>query len=356
MELLNALLAGFFFWLLDFRFRRNAASRARQWGGELLTTATADSWGYWRLGCVLLLLALAALIGLVVMTFFSFERRAPLWIHLCIAVLLWMTLRCMIAFRRRRVTLEVRRHGLVHTLANGWPDWFVFTPWQEIEHAVWEAAPGRLAIEGAEAAQWIAVSPGQKDAVTAALGRFTPVYDHDDVLLAQPEPSDASEALPPSPRGHRFQFDLQVLLILVVVVACLANWGSLRYRYLHTRQQTVTRLQLLGAEVGTWDNENIWGVNFSRCPSKANDADLASLVPHEELRWVVLAGSRVTDAGLARLEGLKQLRSVDLTGTAVTAAGAEKLHRALPKATIWYGFTFFPIRLKPLEPDKPESQ
>jgi hypothetical protein len=68
--------------------------------------------------------------------------------------------------------------------------------------------------------------------------------------------------------------------------------------------------------------------------TRVTDAGLAHLAALARLRELGLGATRITDAGLAHLKGLAALRRLNLFGTRVTAAGVEELRRALPAVDV----------------------
>ena len=195
------------------------------------------------------------------------------------------------------------------------------------------------------------IGPPQRAALTAALGRFVPVYDRHGVLLAEPVERTETE-LPlwrkqtydPAP----FQFDLQSLLILTVAVACAASCYSIHYRRLKPQWDAIARLESLGARMEYFDSR-VWEVDLSTCTKKPTDDDLALLEPLAELYYVDLSGAPVTDAGLRHLKGLKKLRIVVVTNTRITSQGIKELKLALPDVAV----TVRPPSVAPPVPPRP---
>jgi hypothetical protein len=206
------------------------------------------------------------------------------------------------------------------------------------------------------------VARGQKEALTAALARFAPVYDTDGTLLAGPEQTSELPAASPSSRTHyrwRFQFDLQTLMLFVVVVSCIASCYGMHYRRLQPQREAVAKLAVLHPDV-TDISDVVVMLDFSKCSKMPTDADLTLLAPLEDLSHLNLSDTPVTDAGLARLKplvrldslwlsgplitdagvthlkGLKSLRSLGLRNTQVTPAGLAELLASLPELEIFY--------------------
>ena len=179
----------------------------------------------------------------------------------------------------------------------------------------------------------------QKDAATAVLARFVQVFDHDGTLLAGPSQAElVARRQKPAPRCTRtwLQFNLQSMLLLVVVVSCTASCYGIHYRRLQPQYGSVARLEVFSPAIGYFGNV-AYNVDFSKCVKKPTDDDLACLASLDQLSFLDLSGSPITDAGLEHLRRLRNLTYVNCTDTKVTAKGAEELHRILPNAAILYG-------------------
>ncbi len=241
-------------------------------------------------------------------------------------------------------SMELRERGILFG-----PQTFKFASWNEVAEWRWFQPKSILGI----AMCWgiprfrkntrltlveNSIAPGQKEAVTAIVGRFIAVYDRDATLLAKPEETVMPATPATTSRRSRFlhQFDLQSLLLLVVVVGCFAGLYGIHYRRVQPQHAAMNRLAAF-APVADAVNGVPWGLNFSNCVKKPTDDDLALLKPLTDLCLLDLSGSPITDAGLKHLEGLKYLAYITLTDTAVTADGAARLQQTLPNASISYG-------------------
>lgn len=71
-------------------------------------------------------------------------------------------------------------------------------------------------------------------------------------------------------------------------------------------------------------------------PEAFTDAEAKQLSVLTEIKWLVLMDTKLTDTGLKHLGTLKKLERLDVEGSPVTEAGVQGLHRALPKARIFY--------------------
>jgi hypothetical protein len=326
MELLCALLAGFFFWLLRVHWFRTARAQAREAAGPLLLEVEIRT----PFRSMSLILAAIYLLSIPLFAYCARDNPTGLafMMYAVIAMYLSMSLSDVSRFCRR-TRLEVREHGLLH--GGLW-----LMAWSDVVSCKWASNPEKLLVQLRFSRAEMPVSREQTDALTGVLGRFVPVYDAEGALLTKPPavPRPA-EVAPPRRRSRRYllQFDLQFLLLLTVVVACAASCYGIRHRRMKPQWDSLARLETFHARIDR-DGDKVWEVDFSNCTNKPTDDDLIWLESLDELHRVDLSGAPVTDAGLAHLKGLKSLRWVDLTNTRVTARGVEELQRALPGAHI----------------------
>ena len=359
MELLCALLTGFFLWLLVYQWRRKSITRWRHLAGGHLCTAESTRprrvrWAFFAYFSFMLLGHVASAV--------FWHTRSNLESQFGVAGVFTLVLLLGIPVTRN-IALEVREHGVfcgkvgdrVSTRR------LHFVPWNLIAACQWvpksfgvisrfDNVLNRLTIAQE------AVPLEEKTAVTAALGQFVPVYDHDGVLLAEP---DAEHRVarwihwrdldrPP------FQFDLQTMLLLVVVVACAASLAGIRYR--SPEHQAVMKLEAFDPKIDYYGRDDIYELDFSSCANKPTDDNLVYLEPLSELAILDLSGAPITDAGLAHLKGLKNLRHLNLTNTGVTDRGMADLRRALPDANIGKQVLWVPPNLVPLAPTPPKGK
>ena len=355
MELLCALLAGFFFWLLVFHWLNVAQTGACEKAGPLLLKVGR--------GPLVLTILMVALVALQAGNALYFRTATPrsdnlpaalIFTTYFLAALNLFIILCAAGFfiNFYRFGLEVREYGLLLGRAR-------FVPWSNVRVCKWPRPKRlRIHIHFRGPIRWTVRE--QAEAVTAVLGRFVPVYDARGALLAQPAVGEwPAEIAPPRQISRRYllQFDLQCMLLLTVVVACAASCYGIRYRRLKPQWDAVARLETFGPVI-RWAGNSVWGVDFSGCKHAPTDDDLLYLEPlgnlssvtlsgapvtdkgliHlrglKELKWLDLSGTLVTDAGLAHLTGLGSLSSVNLMNTGVTAKGVEDLKRAMPKVSI----------------------
>ena len=337
MELFCALLTGFFLWLFVYHWRRKSMARLRKLAGELVVkTEIARPW-QWRLALFvyLLLCWLWSVDSAVVRDWGS----TSLGFHFGIAVLFALVLILGSALRAT-IAFEVRAKGILCGKRgySGWAGKPSLTPWNQISAYQWVpksfGSLGRLDdTHGRFTVGVDAIAAEQEEALTAAIGQFVPVYDHDGTLLAKPEQDRGDlEHVPwQSLDIPRFQFNLQTMLLAVVGVACAASLCGLHYFSPH--YQALVKLEAFGPEIH-YVKDDVWGLDFSACRNKPTDDDLVNVATFVELKVLDLSGSPITDAGLAHLKGLKNLDSVMLANTGVTSKGMKDLKLALPNVGI----------------------
>jgi hypothetical protein len=362
MELFTALLTGFFAWLWLFHFQRGRRTRAREAAGLLLMEVKVAPrvlrtlrWTKFWLVVIVLINPGAKIAMLYYMhashpsTFPNILRLLPYSFSNYLAAAGYLAI-CLLIFlptTPSRIAFEIRELGILHVAGA-----VRFLPWKGIEQCRWFRAKTRLG-------RWFGwgqpraykrscftaveerIADGQKAAVTAELSRFAPVYDCGGALLAEPSEADvAARAVLPSAEPSRFllQFDLQSLMLLVVVVSCGASCYGIHLRRLQPQWDAFAHFQSFQPSITDWSGMPV-GLDFSKCANKPTNSDLAHLEPLEELRSLDLSGAPITDAGLVHLTKLKRLDYITLTDTAVTAQGAAELSRALPEADIFFGRT-----------------
>jgi hypothetical protein len=367
MALLCALLTGFFLWLLMFRWQRSWRARVREDAGPLLLQVKpapgivrACRWATWFYkGFVLCLVA-----AFIAMFYYANTRISPFFPALLsmfsyyffsyLVIGMWAAI-LLLTFTAPgyRGGMEVRGHGIL--VAN-----LRLRPWSEISECRWFSTKpllgttlctSRLFVRSRIMLFETRMAAGQKEAITAALARFVPVYDHYGTLLAEPTPADlAAKAAQPAHvrRRYAFQFDLQSLLLLAVVVSCAASCYGVHCRRLRPQLRAVEQLEAFSPSVYLFGSIP-YSLDYSKCAKKPTDDDLACLEALNQLNDVDLSGSPITDAGIEHLKGLPYLRHINCLGTEVTAQGAEELSRRFPNATVIYGPAKNPVLLKPAD-------
>lgn len=355
MGLLTALLAGFFWWLLGFRLWRSRRRRACETAGPLLLAVKAPRSLVITARIARAFAGLSALAVLVAVGWvfpamlerlpFPIPTRAVFLWDIYAGFLLAGLLTVVVPMGRHAFLIEIREFGILRGFAMA-----AFTPWNEISEVRWFSVRRvfgvclcwgipRLCVHSRLTIVEHRIAPEQKETMTAVLGRFVPVFDHDGTLLATPAQAGERTIVRSSwwaRNRWRFQYDLQSLLLLAVVVSCLASCYGIHNRRLLPERQAIAHFASLGAQI-----TDLWGtplaIDFSMCPTKPTDADMVYFEPFEKLWMLDLSGAPITDAGIEHLKRFRRLGSVDLTDTAVTTKGAEELGRALPQADIFYG-------------------
>jgi len=369
MELFCALLAGFFFWLWAFHLQRSRRARAREVAGPLLLQVKSAAsirrtffWMRW-IGVILIVATVAMKVAILLWL----AAKSPMMPNLvsigsysfapffAIAAYFAILLSLAVPAGRFDIALEIREHGILQGY-----QLIKFTPWNKIAECRWFSPKTFWGVslcwwmpKPFKRSRWTIVekriAADQKDAVTATLARFAPVYNYHGDLLAEPNEADlAARTARPALQCDRFawQFNLQSLLLLVVAVSCAASCYGIHYRRLQPYREAVARLSAFQPVIQSIADVPIM-LDFSKCTNKPADGDLVYLEPLGELWMLDLSGAAVTDAGIGHLKGLRRLTSIWLTDTQVTSKGAEELHRALPNAAISYGPSKKPVTIVP---------
>lgn len=338
MELFCALLTGVFLWLFLFHWHHAALARARDVAGPLLIEVTpalhsvqAGRPGRLRTVRILAVLFVFAWLGGIVLPSFRLD--------VLIACITAGFLELVFPPVWKNAPLELRDLGVIRRRQGheSPPGTIAFTPWEELAGCKWcETLPDRYLHARFLLLERSHLSTAQVETVTAAVGRRVPVFDVDGKLLAEPDasirPRDA--LLPPQGSRHlRFQFNLQSLMLLMVVVSCAASCWGVHDRSLQPQREALAQLGAFRPMV-VYDGDNVWWVKFNTCKLKPGDSDLIHLQRLRDLKVLDLVGAPVSDAGLRQLYPIKTLIQVSLSNTQVTQQGVEDLKRALPNASI----------------------
>jgi hypothetical protein len=352
MELLCSLLTGFFFWLLVFHWRRRSIARMRRLAGKLLCSAESarTRWVRWAIFAYFAIGLFWNVIGVILGRSFVLADQFSCAAVFAVVLMLGLPL-------TRNIALEVRERGVFCGRVGDRVSMsrLHFVPWNQIATCQWVVRSYGVVSRFDDARNCLsiaqdAISPEQKRAITAAVGQFVVVYDHDGTLLTEPDAAHlrAKWIAWRDLDSPRFQFDLQTLLLLAIVVACTANLFGLRYR--NPEYQAMRKLEAFQPAVVYGPDDHVLELDFSACVNKPIDEDLVNLEPLAELRRLDLAGAPVTDAGLTHLSGLKALYYVNLANTGVTDEGIKRLRQALPGANIGKRVLWMPPGLVPLAP------
>jgi hypothetical protein len=341
MELLSALLAGFFLWVFLYHWHHSALGRAREAAGALLIEAPAAAnvvGTTRRQGIAAGAVMLALFLLLFLHCFRSSSYNSSFTEDILPGIFLWSALSTAVPTYRKDVPIEVREQGVVRRKQSyeNRPGLLVFTPWSEIAGCKWYDELPKHYVHTRFLLLERSIPTGDVDLITAVVGRFVPVFDPDGKLIAGPvSAGEAVSAAKSDESGHRLglQFNLQSLMLLMVVASCIFSCYGIRYRRLEPQRAAATKLGPFSPQI-QYIGDDMWSLDFSGCKNKPTDDDLACLEPIIGLRSLNLSGAPVTDAGLEHLRGLKNLYHVDLTNTRVTTKGAAELQRALPDAYI----------------------
>ena len=342
MELFCSLLTGFFLWLFFYHWHHTALARARELGGGLLIEVRAAGefirkarkrrrWA----GVTTFMFALVILLHHLPGTP-SADLRG-----LMTAVMTWSILGMLVPTHRIDAPLELRERGVVRRKQSyeNYPGRLTFTPWDHVVGCKWlETLPDHYLYTRFLLLESDGLSAAEIEAITAVAARFVSVTT-DGRLLSDPEPTvkpgDADWGGPTTP-AWRFQFNLQSLLLLMVVVSCAASCYGIHYRRLQPQREAVAQLQAFGAKVDCL-GEIVYSVDFKTSATKPGDDDLVHLERLQDLSSLDLDGSPITDNGLKYLYPIKTLRTVSLWNTKVTQKGVDDLQRALPHVHIgWF--------------------
>ncbi len=356
MELFCALLTGFFLWLFVYHWRRKSIERMRQLAGDLLFMAgsTRPRRVRWTLfiylSVILLINVVGVLAGPLLNAHVTFDLGGQCGLAVTFAAVLALGIPAT-----RNIALEVREHGVLCQKVGSFVPTgrLYFVPWNQIAACQWVRKSFGVISKFDDVHNSLTIAQNcvpseQKHGVTIAIGQFVVVYNYDGYLLAEP----GDEARKTKWISHQsldhppLQFNLQTMLLLVVVVACFANLVGLHYR--NPKTQAIRRLGTLDPAISFNGDDEVWKIDFSGCVKKPTDDDLVYLEPLSELEFLDLGGAPITDAGLMHLKGLKKLTHLNLANTGVTEKGMEDLWRWLPKTSIAKRVQWIPPNMEPI--------
>ncbi|MFZ1935038.1 MAG: hypothetical protein WCB27_05015 [Thermoguttaceae bacterium] len=253
MELFCALLTGFFWWLFLYHWHHSELVRAREAAGALLIEVRvaasvireARRQHRFHIGKLMLFAAeVWFILQASEMFFLRVFDRTPA-IDVLVAVITCISLETAFPLFRKDALLELREHGVIlrEKIYEDCPLELTLTPWAEITGCNWyKKAPAYHVHTKHLALESDGLLPGEVAAVTAVVGRFVPVYDSRGRLLAEPESAETNTAARnPSIGGWKFQFTLQSLLLLMVLVSCAASCFGMHYRRLQSQRDAVAK-------------------------------------------------------------------------------------------------------------------
>jgi hypothetical protein len=342
MELFCALLTGFFLWLFLFHWRYSARERARRLAGALLIERRPTDRVVHKTRQMRIVYSALTLLAFLWLWYFVIRRSSwTFQFDIIVAVFSFAILKELFPSFRRDAPVELRENGVVRCAQSyeNRPGCLAFTPWDEIAGCKWcDGLPKHYIRTRHLLLERNGLTQAEVDAITAVAKRFVRIFDADGKLLAGPEPAVETSDAPLRPQrsgGLRFQFSLQSLMLLMVVVSCAASCYGIRDRRIQPQLEAASKLETFHPR-RTVLFDNVKLLDFSACATKPTDDDLASLEPLVELEDLDLTGATVTDAGLRHLYPLKRLEFVTLRDTRVTKKGVDELKRALPHTNVYW--------------------
>ena len=332
MESFAALLTGVLMAVFGWHLAVGVRGEAKKTGGTLLGTLpqrrpTILQVFWWIVGSLwLLAVALGFAFGMMtdvvpslVMLYSGF---IPLW-------------GVLVAHLRSR-DLELRECGLILPRRRR-----PFVPWKDVFYLQRRECGRELLVRCVEGDVTLKTDPAQVEAVLPLLLPRVRVRDETGKMVNR-DRELLNVDVPQENPASRYQFRLQTLLLLMVVVsAVFAGQGiHLRARQKEEaaqarREAALAKYQRFGPAVNRIFH-SVWSLDFSQCETSPADDDLVYVKDLPDLQYLNLSGSRITDAGLVHLESLKQLRHVWLSRTQVTDDGVRKLREALPDTKIYH--------------------
>jgi hypothetical protein len=341
MALFCALLAGFFLWVLLRHWQYATLTRARESAGPLLIEVKAGRKVRQKAQMPRIPFAIAMTLMWLWIAYlqFSLPNHSRTLVEDFVLGCNFFTV-LVIAFPhfRRDLPLQLRERGVLRRQQSyeQRPGRLTFTPWEEIVAYKWcEELPQHYVQTQHLLLESGSLSPAEIEAVTKVAARFVPVCDDEGRLMAAPEAWNQTPRATGGKRGDelKFQFTLQTLLLLTVVVSCAASCYGIHYRHSQPQEEAVAQLGRPGLQF-SHRGDDVSEVDFSTCAVKPSDNDLAQLARLPNLDHLNLEGTPITDAGLKHLYSLKKLRYIRLSNTKITRKGLDDLEKALPNAGI----------------------
>ena len=185
-------------------------------------------------------------------------------------------------------TIELRRRGLVVSQGLG-PS---FTAWSRVKYGRWSSVSGRLQFQLRFGRAEFDVSEGKKEATLAVLRSLVEIRD-DAGCIVNPE-FHAEESAGESDTKiatRRFQFNLQTLLLLTLVVSAAMGWYAIRYRRDSAQQAALARLDPFKPQIVVFVSTPTLWLDFSMSSVKPGDRDLPLLSDLARLDNLNLSGA-----------------------------------------------------------------
>ena len=324
MELLFALLAGFFLWLFVHHCLSSARKNAIKRAGQLLLKVKLP---YQNIICYLILLLFPCLPlvwgiyrFLTISTPLLIHSLVFLWIESMLFLLIFWLL-TSITIIRRIIALEIREHGIIYKS--------VFVAWENIRYCKWIPSKDKIIIQCRRRTFKNRFPANEFESATAILSQFVEVRDHTDKVIAAPPPNHKQLQTHESLQGRikRFfqvQFDLPSLLLLTLVIASFFCWFGSIYRYSRQQENVIENLEKFHPIVLRIGFDVII-LDFSNSQNKPVDNDLSNLKFLPQIQCLYLSGSPITDKGLIHLQTLPLLQTLSLGGSLITDEGLTHL-------------------------------
>jgi hypothetical protein len=174
------------------------------------------------------------------------ERSFEPGVDFLVAVITCVALETVFPPFRKDAPRELREHGVIRReqIYENSRLQLTFTPWEEITGCNWyDKMPEYRVHTKHLPLESDGLLPGEVAAITAVVARFVPVYNSKGKLLAEPESAEADVSASQSPRGGAliFQFNLQSLMLLTVLVSCAASCYGIHYRRIQSQRDAVVK-------------------------------------------------------------------------------------------------------------------
>jgi hypothetical protein len=349
MEIFLALMTAATMWLFMWHLATMNRQRARRRMGALLWSVGRSRWPRWTIVSAALIVPYTIVLVCLSGDLWLEPMQAFNWFMLVFNVGS-LTATCI-------PVIELHERGILYGVG------FLAQQllWPEIQYCKWTQPATQLRVRMRQLrvqlrhkANFYPIPAQQQAEVQAIIERHVQFRDLDGAAVNPQRP--ASEPAPAPQKPQRFQFELQTLLLFVVLLSATMSWYGVHYRRQQAETQALAKLSPFAPTVinrGTY-----FHVDFSRCAIKPGDADLAPLAELPRLTDLDLVGAPISDGGLALLSGLRslkhlyldqtavtdnglvhlaplsRLRYLSLRGTKCTSTGVAKLRQALPKCEI----------------------
>lgn len=340
MEMFCALLTGVFLWVFSYHWHYGAMARARELAGPLLIEVKAAGNVRRKTRNARLLAAGSIVLANGLVGYFVFgSHMRTIFCDAFVVLTVFAFLKEMIPTYRNDAPLELCERGVIRRRQSyeSRAGTLAFTPWEKITGVQWyDKLPMYYVHTKHLLLEKAVLSAEECEAVTNVAERFAPVYDTNGERIAGPTGEAGGAAAREQVGELRFQFSLQSVLLLMVVVSCAASCYGIHDRALRPQREALAKLQAFHPAVH-YRFDEVWLIDFSASATKLRDGDLASLKGLESLEWLTIDGSPITDTGLRHLYSMTWLKYLSLRNTGVTKQGVEELRRRLPGVQVFGG-------------------